>query len=188
MIEIISCKECNNIITTSENICFYTKRYDEIIPSFKIKEKEKIMFIGDEEEIDQIRNAPNEFEFLITNSEIKCKNCGVLLGNLILKEKDIYLGTILTSKMTSMRLKNEKKDKEINIYSQKENEIRSKEDMDYSNASPSEVRKLIREGKIDYKHWFLGHYHATERVWNKGTMLYENLCSLDLNTGEIQFL
>ena len=122
MIEIISCKECNNIITTSENICFYTKRYDEIMPSFKIKEKEKIMFIGDEEEIDQIRNAPNEFEFLITNSEIKCKNCGVLLGNLIFKEKDIYLGTILTSKMTSMRLKNEKKDKEINIYSQKENE------------------------------------------------------------------
>ena len=122
MIEIISCKECNNIITTSENICFYTKRYDEIIPSFKIKEKEKILFIGDEDEINQIRNAPNEFEFLITNSEIKCTNCGVLLGNLTLKEKDIYLGTILVSKITSMRIKKEKNVNEIEIYSQKEND------------------------------------------------------------------
>ena len=44
------------------------------------------------------------------------------------------------------------------------------------------------EQNINYKHWFFGHYHATERVWDKGTMLYEDLCSLDLETGEIEFL
>lgn len=36
----------------------------------------------------------------------------------------------------------------------------------------------IIEKKINYKHWVLGHYHATERLWEKGLMLFEDLISL----------
>ena len=106
MIEIISCKECNNIITTSENICFYTNRYENCNLTYKIKGKEKIIFIGDDDDINLIRNAPNEFEYLVTKSEIKCKNCGTVLGKVTEKDDLVVLGIINLSNVTTIKMDN----------------------------------------------------------------------------------
>lgn len=34
------------------------------------------------------------------------------------------------------------------------------------------------EDIVDYKHWFAGHFHSTERLWNKGYMLYMDIKNL----------
>lgn len=125
MIEIISCKECNNIITTSENICFYTNRYENCNLTYKIKGKEKIIFIGDDDDINLIRNAPNEFEYLVTKSEIKCKNCGTVLGKVTEKDDLVVLGIINLSNVTTIKMDNTRKFDDLPIHSQKENECLS---------------------------------------------------------------
>jgi len=35
------------------------------------------------------------------------------------------------------------------------------------------------EGQINYNQWFCGHFHNTERLWDKGMMLYEDLKPLE---------
>ena len=34
------------------------------------------------------------------------------------------------------------------------------------------------EEMVDYKHYFFGHFHATERLWDKGYMIYMNIKNL----------
>lgn len=35
------------------------------------------------------------------------------------------------------------------------------------------------ESQINYSHWFFGHFHNTEKCWDKGTMLFQNLIPLE---------
>lgn len=35
------------------------------------------------------------------------------------------------------------------------------------------------ESQINYNHWFFGHFHSTEKCWDKGMMLYEDLKPLE---------
>ena len=35
------------------------------------------------------------------------------------------------------------------------------------------------EEKLDYKHWFFGHYHRDKEINKKHTLLYEQIVSLD---------
>ena len=35
------------------------------------------------------------------------------------------------------------------------------------------------ESQINYEHWFFAHFHSTEKCWDKGTMIYENLIPLE---------
>jgi 3-oxoacid CoA-transferase subunit A len=35
------------------------------------------------------------------------------------------------------------------------------------------------ESQINYRKWFFGHFHNTEKCWDKGMMIYENLIPLE---------
>lgn len=35
------------------------------------------------------------------------------------------------------------------------------------------------ESQINYNHWFFGHFHNTEKCWDRGTMIYEDLIPLE---------
>lgn len=37
----------------------------------------------------------------------------------------------------------------------------------------------VVEKSITYKQWFCGHFHAYENLWNKGTMLYDEIIELN---------
>lgn len=118
MFEIITCSNCNSVISTSLNISFLSLRFGtEIISSISHnEEEEKLFFIVDEDELSQIINSPFEFEYLLIKNEIKCKNCGATVGKYS-KKGTITVGLLNLSNIIIIEEKNSIP-KEIKINSQ----------------------------------------------------------------------
>ena len=118
MIEIITCSNCNSVISTSINISFLSLRFgNDVISSICINPaKEKIFFIVDDDELSQIINSPFEFEYILIKNEIKCKNCGATVGSYS-KNGTIIVGLLFLSNIIIIEEKNNIP-KEIGINSQ----------------------------------------------------------------------
>lgn len=120
-VAITSCKNCRNIFVTSENNDMLLNGYtEEEISSIPIGVNEKIFFIFDEPQVKYVAEHPFEFEFFLTQDEIKCKSCGNKIGYHKQDPQFGYVGKIYKNKINVFKTTFEERKEKIGIASQEQ--------------------------------------------------------------------